>query len=56
MPPPIDENAILRHLGGKGNGIKPYPNYEGVISMNNNLTGLHAGSVSIVKKCGMAEI
>jgi hypothetical protein len=50
MPPPIDENAILRHIGGNANGVKPYLNDEGKISMISNLRGLQAGSVSIVEK------
>jgi hypothetical protein len=49
MPPPIDEHAILRHVVGNSNGIKPYPNDEGLISINSNLRGLQAGSVSIVE-------
>jgi hypothetical protein len=51
MPPPIDEHAIaiLRHVGGNANGIKPYPNDEGMISMNSNVRELQAGLVSTVK-------
>jgi hypothetical protein len=49
MPPSIDEHAILRHMGGGVNGIKPYPNDKGMISMNSNLRGIQAGSVSIIK-------
>jgi hypothetical protein len=47
MPPPIDEHAILRHVGGNANGIKPYPKDAGMISMTRNLRGRHARSVSI---------
>jgi hypothetical protein len=47
MPPPIDEHAILRHIGGNANGIKPYPNDEGMIAMKSNLRGLQAGLASI---------
>jgi hypothetical protein len=50
MPPPIDEHAILIHAGGGGaNGIKPYPNDKGMISMISNLRELNAGSVSIIE-------
>jgi hypothetical protein len=49
MPPPIDEHAILRHVGGNANGIKPYPKDAGMISMSSSLRGLQAGSVSIGK-------
>jgi hypothetical protein len=49
MPPPINEHAILRYIGGNANGIKPYPNDEGMISMSSNLRGLQARSVSIVE-------
>jgi hypothetical protein len=49
MPSPIDEHAILRHVGGNANVIKHYPNGEGMISMNSNLRGLQAGSVSIIE-------
>jgi hypothetical protein len=49
MPPPIDKHAILIHVGGNENGIKPYPNYKGMISMNSNLRGMHSGSVSIIE-------
>jgi hypothetical protein len=49
MPPPIDEHAILRHVGGNANGIKPYPNDEAMISMNSNLRELQAESVRIVE-------
>jgi hypothetical protein len=45
----MDEHAILRHVGGNANGIKPYTNDKGMISMISNLRGLQAGSVSIVK-------
>jgi hypothetical protein len=31
MPPPIDEHATLRHVGGNTNGIKPYPKDAGMI-------------------------
>jgi hypothetical protein len=48
MLPPIDEHAILRN-GGSANGIKPYPNDKGMISMNSNLRGLQAGSVNIIE-------
>jgi hypothetical protein len=34
MPPPIDEHAILRHMGVNANGIKPYHNDKGLISIN----------------------
>jgi hypothetical protein len=37
MPPSIDEHAILIHVGGNANGIKPYPNDEGMISKSSNL-------------------
>jgi hypothetical protein len=47
MPRPIDEYAILRHVEGIANGIKPYPKDAGMISMSSNLRGLQAGSVSI---------
>jgi hypothetical protein len=47
MPPPIDEQATLRHVGGNANGIRPYPKDVGMISMCNNLRDLQAGSVSI---------
>jgi hypothetical protein len=46
---PIDEHAILSHVGGNANGIKTYPNDKGMISMNSNLRGLQAGSVSIIE-------
>jgi hypothetical protein len=50
MPPPIEEHAILRHVGGGGsNEIKPYPNDKGMISMNSNLRGVQAGLVSIME-------
>jgi hypothetical protein len=48
MPPPIDEHTRLRD-GGGANRIKPYPNDKGMISMNSNLRGLQAGSVSIIE-------
>jgi hypothetical protein len=47
MPPPIDEHATLRHVGGNANGIMPYPKDAGMILMCSNLRGLQAGSVSI---------
>jgi hypothetical protein len=47
MPPPIDERATLRHVGGNANGIRPYPKDAGMISMCSNLRGLQVGSVSI---------
>jgi hypothetical protein len=47
MPPPIDEHATLRHVGGNANGIRPYPKDVGMISMSSNLRGLQAGSISI---------
>jgi hypothetical protein len=47
MPPPIGEHAIVRHVGGNANGIKPYPKDAGMISMSSNLRGLQAASVSI---------
>jgi hypothetical protein len=47
MPPPIDERATLRHVGGNANVIRPYPKDAGMISMCSNLGGLQAGSVSI---------
>jgi hypothetical protein len=37
MPPPIDERATLRHVGGNANGIRPYPKDAGMISMCSNL-------------------
>jgi hypothetical protein len=49
MPPTIDEHAILRHVVGNANGIKSYPNDKRMISINSNLRGLQAGSVSIIK-------
>jgi hypothetical protein len=49
MPSPIDEHAILIHVGGNANGIKSYPKEKGMISMNSNLRGLQVGSVSIIK-------
>jgi hypothetical protein len=49
IPPPIDEHAILRNVEGNANGIKPYPNDEGMISMSSNLRELQDGSVGIVK-------
>jgi hypothetical protein len=48
-PLPIYEHAILRHVGGNANGIKPYPNDRGMLSMNSNLWVLQAGSVSIIE-------
>jgi hypothetical protein len=57
MPPLIDEHTILRHLVCNANGIKPYPNDEGMISMSSNFKsnpgwiGNHCRN-----KCGMAEI
>jgi hypothetical protein len=48
-PPPIDEHAILIHVGGNAHGIKPYPNDEEKISIRSNLRGPQAGSVSIIK-------
>jgi hypothetical protein len=47
MPPPIDEHAILRRVGGNANGIKPYPKYAGMILMSSNIRGLQDRSVSI---------
>jgi hypothetical protein len=47
MPPPIDERATLRHVGGNAKGIRPYPKDAGMILMCSNLRGLQAGSVSI---------
>jgi hypothetical protein len=47
MPPPIDERATLRHVGGNANGTRPYTKDAGMISMCSNLRGLQAGSVSI---------
>jgi hypothetical protein len=49
MPLSINEHDTLRHVGGNTNGIKPYHNDKGMISMNSNLRGLQAGSVSIIK-------
>jgi hypothetical protein len=49
MPPPIDEHATLRHVGGNANGIKSYPKDARVISMSSNLKGLQVGSVRIVE-------
>jgi hypothetical protein len=49
MPLPIDEHDTLRHVGGNANGIKPYANDKGMISMSSNLRGLQAGSVSIIE-------
>jgi hypothetical protein len=49
MPLPIDEHDTLRHVGGNENGIKPYHNDKGMISMSSNLRGFQAGSVSIIK-------
>jgi hypothetical protein len=36
-------------VGGNANGIKPYPNDKGMISMSSNLRGLQAGLVSITE-------
>jgi hypothetical protein len=47
MPPPIDECATLRHVGGNANGIRSHPKDAGMISLCSNLRGLQAGSVSI---------
>jgi hypothetical protein len=47
MPPPIDNRATLRHVGGNANGSRPYPKDAGMISMCSNLGGLQAGLVSI---------
>jgi hypothetical protein len=49
MPLPIDEHDTLRHMGGNANGIKPYANEKGMISMSSNLRGLQAGSASIIE-------
>jgi hypothetical protein len=49
MPLPINEHDTLIHVGGNANGIKPYTNDKGMISMSSNLWGLQAGSVSIIK-------
>jgi hypothetical protein len=49
MPMPIDEHDTLRHMGGNADGIKPYTNGNGMISMSSNLRGIQAGSVSIIE-------
>jgi hypothetical protein len=49
MPLPIDEHDTSRHVGGNTNGIKPYANDKGIISMSSNLRGLQAGSVNIIE-------
>jgi hypothetical protein len=43
IPLPIDEHDTLIHVGGNANGIKPYANDTGMISMSSNLRGLQAG-------------
>jgi hypothetical protein len=42
MTLPINEHDTLRHVGGNANGIKPYANDKGMISMSSNLRGLQA--------------
>jgi hypothetical protein len=49
IPPPIDEHAKLRHVGGNANRIKPYPKDAWMISMSSNLRGPQARSVNSVK-------
>jgi hypothetical protein len=49
MSLPIDKHDTLRHVRGNANGIKPYPNDKGMISMSSNLRGLQAGSVNIIQ-------
>jgi hypothetical protein len=47
-PMPIDENCILRHVGGNVNGMIHINNDKGTKALAGNLKGLQAGPLSMI--------